>query len=367
MINILLVEDNPDHANIILNHTRRITHYQLHIHWVKSITESLEYLSCNKVDLILLDLVLPDSRIGETLNRVLKETSYAIAIVILSSLDDFDFALKEVKAGAQDFLFKSKLDTDTILKSILYALERKNIEMSLQRKNEELAQFSYRVSHDLVAPIKGTRGYIQAIQEEVQSANYEEVCGLVQRTQSQLVKLETIIHDLLSLSKTDHIEGTFEAVDLRRIIDNLIEKISSQIEENNILIQLDLQQKLQFFSHPIRVTQIMENIITNAVKYYDEKKPERFVKIKVQDKEDKQLSILVEDNGIGIAKEELDNIFKMFYRVNTNISYGSGLGLYILKKHVDVLNGDVKVNSSSEGTGFAITLPNKGYALELSA
>ena len=119
---------------------------------------------------------------------------------------------------------------------------------------------------------------------------------------------------------------------------------------------MNIDQNGLFKSDKRRMAVIFRNLISNALKYYDDSKDEPFLKIEV--KSDSQIArILIEDNGIGISKEEQEEVFKMFYRA-TERSTGSGLGLYIILETVEKLKGTIKMDSEKyKGTSFYIEIP----------
>lgn len=109
----------------------------------------------------------------------------------------------------------------------------------------------------------------------------------------------------------------------------------------------------------MRITQILENLISNAWKYRDESKETTpYVKVSAIELHD-AFQLSVEDNGLGIPNDRKDETFQMFKRFHPKVSSGSGLGLAIVKKHVDILKGTIVVDSSPRGTSFMITLPKQ--------
>jgi signal transduction histidine kinase len=112
-----------------------------------------------------------------------------------------------------------------------------------------------------------------------------------------------------------------------------------------------------FYSDYSRLLIVFNNIISNAVRYRDHWKDDSFLQIDIHAK-GKEATITFSDNGVGIAEEYIDKVFKMFFRANAD-SKGSGLGLYIVKSAVEKLQGSIEVASKlGEGTTFTITIPN---------
>ncbi|MCB1179629.1 MAG: CHASE domain-containing protein [Leptospiraceae bacterium] len=247
----------------------------------------------------------------------------------------------------------------TTNKAVKYAVEMNKDLIQNQRKLEialeEIVQFNYRASHDLVAPLKTTRGFLRLLKDDIKDGNTEELNLLIEKSEEQILRLEYLINSTLELGKADHIEEKLEEIDLKIEIENIIRGNKSQITENNIKVIIEIQENKILFFHKTRLNQILENLIINAIKYYDPKKNNHFIKISIFKEKNELLIIRVCDNGIGIDESEKIKVFKMFYRINTNVSYGSGLGLYLVKKHVERMGGELILNTE-EDTCFILKL-----------
>jgi signal transduction histidine kinase len=125
-----------------------------------------------------------------------------------------------------------------------------------------------------------------------------------------------------------------------------------------IIFEVKATQLVEFKSDAFRVSVILNNLISNAVKY--QKPGEKSPKVTLTaDVDETEATILIEDNGVGIIDEHLNNIFKMFFRSNFNVN-GLGIGLYIVKEALTRIGGEIIVNSTfGEGTSFKVTIPNK--------
>jgi signal transduction histidine kinase len=118
----------------------------------------------------------------------------------------------------------------------------------------------------------------------------------------------------------------------------------------------DIKQGTVFAGERVRLAQIIENLLSNGIKYKNPEREHQFVKVSAWNEND-SLHLNIADNGLGIPQKYLSDVFKMFKRFHPAVSSGSGLGLSIVKKHVDSLNGTIQVTSSDAGTQFKITLP----------
>ncbi|HXS37067.1 MAG TPA: PAS domain-containing protein [Flavipsychrobacter sp.] len=233
------------------------------------------------------------------------------------------------------------------------ALKASNEE--LKKSNGELDRFVYSVSHDLRAPLSSMLGIIGLIEVETTDKN---IAGDIQLIKKNINKLDGFISDILDYSRNARLETKEEEVKFANLLEyiknNLKYMVSSAAKVN---IRINIDECDTFYSDPGRMTIIFNNLISNAVRYSNPEAADPFVDIDVQSCNEKAV-ITIEDNGIGISKENHEKIFDMFYRIS-NKSIGSGLGLYIVKETVEKLHGTIQFESEpGKGTKFIVTIPN---------
>ncbi len=234
------------------------------------------------------------------------------------------------------------------------AMEQKNIE--LLRANEELSQFAYRTSHDLRAPMRTIQGLARYVESDVSSGNLDEAKLNIRKIINQTNKLDLLVGDILNLARADLQETMQEVVDFSSIIVSIQERLSDLIVNNQVNVSYEISLKEVYKSGTLRMTQILENLISNGVKYCNPNNPQKYVKISVSES-DSNILLKVEDNGVGIPKANQKEVFKMFARFHPTLSFGSGLGMSIVKKHLDKMGAEIKFSSSEAGTLFEIQLP----------
>ena len=232
-------------------------------------------------------------------------------------------------------------------------LELTNIKLS--RLNEELAQFAYRTSHDLKAPLATIKGLTDFIEEDLESGNLSEVKLNVKQVFRHASKLETLVVDILNLAKTDLEKQSFDNVDIAKICTEIKESYSDLLNEKKVEFRFSFEENLIIWSQETRLRQILGNLVVNSIKYSDLNKETRFVTVTC--KVGKDILFTVSDNGIGIDTGDRGTLFDMFSRFNTELADGSGLGMSIVKKNIDALNGKIELSNSNVGTLFHITLP----------
>jgi len=259
--------------------------------------------------------------------------------------------------GIPDYLFllKEKEMSESENKKLLSKMVKTQIELRLA--NEELLQFSYRVSHDLKSPLTTTKGLLNLIIEDIQDNNKVEAIKNIEKGKKQIEKLERFVMDLLNFAKSDLLKSSASIINFEEIIDELKLHYSYEISKNNILLTHKIDLKFEYFYPRVLILQIISNCMSNAIKYFNKEQDQPFLKICINNDMDKNLIIKIEDNGIGIEDKNKNKIFEMFSRLNSSKIWGAGLGLYIVHKAIKKLNGTIDYVSSKEGTLFTFKIP----------
>lgn len=237
--------------------------------------------------------------------------------------------------------------------------ENRTIELSIANKelikrNTELDRFVYSVSHDLRSPLTSILGLISFIEEESQEADTLEHILMIRNS---INRLDEFIKNILSYSRNNRTELEIEKISLQNTAIDIVDSLQSMEEVKGIHFEIDIKEKDPFYSDKLRFNTILENLISNAIKYHEEDESDRYIKITGQSDPEK-LQFSIADNGIGIAPIHHSKIFDMFFRLSSNKD-GSGIGLYIVKDTVERLQGTIQIHSEEGvGTTFSITLKN---------
>ncbi|MCR4034094.1 MULTISPECIES: sensor histidine kinase [Flavobacterium] len=235
-------------------------------------------------------------------------------------------------------------------------ISKKEIEVkneNLVIVNRELDRFVYSASHDLRSPITSLKGLIEitALEDDV-----NQVRSYLQMMHQSLARQDQFISDIIDYSKNKRKEVIMEPVSLKELFNEAILQLMHIENASRIKFTQEIEID-QIESDSLRLKIIINNLISNAIKYADCSKQEMFITVKTYFSEGLN-KIEVEDNGIGIQDEHKENIFDMYFGTNKN--KGSGLGLYIVKEAVENIKGDISVFSeSSIGSKFIVTIPNQ--------
>ncbi|MEQ8243610.1 HAMP domain-containing sensor histidine kinase [Fulvivirga sp.] len=231
---------------------------------------------------------------------------------------------------------------------VMWLLE--NEHNSLIRSNKELDSFLYSTSHDLRAPIASMLGLTNLGKIESKDSTAQNYFEKIER---QLRKLDAIFGDILSYSKSAKSPVKISRLDFQHVVKNIYAQLKFSNSGTMPALIIDDSFTQYFYSDSYLIDSILSNLISNAIKYSDGKKENRFVKTSLH-KTGKNTIIKVEDNGIGINEDSLPKIFEMFYRA-TGYNDGSGLGLYIATQAAARINATIEVEST-ENVGSTFTL-----------
>jgi signal transduction histidine kinase len=223
---------------------------------------------------------------------------------------------------------------------------------SLIKTNQELDNFVYIVSHDLRSPLMLTKGLLDISKRKIEDKN--EVLKYMDLAGKSINNLDDIIKEILTYSRNARTGLQHEQFDLKTIIQEIYEGLDSAECPEFTLLE-DYKNPTIIITDKGRLHTILRNLITNSFKYRKKEITNPFVKI-IYTRNEKQLTITIEDNGQGIAEESLGKVYDMFYR-GTSSTSGTGLGLYICKEMLLKMGASFRLESSlGMGTRFSFTL-----------
>jgi PAS domain S-box-containing protein len=240
----------------------------------------------------------------------------------------------------------------TGIKSAQGKLKKQNRE--LKKLNTELDSFVYSASHDLKAPLSSVKGLINLAKRENDKDKLANYLDLVDKS---INKLDDFIKDIVDLSRNARQDVQAEHIDFKELVQETLDNYQYLENYDKIEKQIEIDANIQFYSDKRRLKVIFNNLISNAIRYFNPFINNPYVKIRVKADSEKA-TVIVSDNGLGIQDQYLEKIFEMFFRASNN-SKGTGIGLYIVKETIQKVNGEIKVDSVVEkGTTFTVTLPN---------
>lgn len=244
---------------------------------------------------------------------------------------------------------------DTIKSQSLLMLAKQRLEQrndSLTKSNQELDHLVYSISHDLRAPIATALGLIEVsrLESDPEKLRYYESLK-----ESSLKRLDNFIIDILNYLKNNRMDLSIEPIDIQAEIQHAIQM--NALHNSGVDIKVEEIICDGYYSDRNRIRIILNNLISNALKYTREEAQPKYLQIKPS-YDGTHLKLVIQDNGVGIHSEYLDKIFLMFFKTDEK-SKGSGIGLYITKEAVNKISGTIEVESKKNvGTTFTLLLPN---------
>jgi signal transduction histidine kinase len=316
-------------------------------------------------DVILCDHSLPQFNSNEAL-RIFHQRNLQIPFILVTGAVSEEFAVSSLKHGADDYVLKSNLARlrnviDNALKQ--KESERQKIEAAkaLARQNEalikinrELDSFVYSTSHNLRAPLMSVLGLLDLAKNEGDTIVIHQYHDMMK---SSVCKLDDTLKEILEYARNARQGLLIDEIDFRKAINDNFERVQFMPGYERIRKEIQVEGETHFFSDHYRLSLILNNLISNGIKYADPSKDEPFIRIAIRVDAEKASMTFV-DNGIGIERDYLEKVFNMFFRA-TEKNDGAGLGLYIVKEAVEKLCGTIQLDSQlGVGTTFRIDLPN---------
>ncbi|MEC4819991.1 MAG: ATP-binding protein [Scytonema sp. PMC 1069.18] len=389
-IHILLVEDSPSDARLLrqiflhsgqeewqIEHIERLSEAidmcKSESHTISGDSALMSVYQC-KFNVILLDLSLPDSTGLDTVKEFRKAVP-DIPIVVLTGFDDEELALQALAEGAQDYIFKDNMTIQLLSRAIRYAIQRGKIFQQLREsekrtrealaKEQELNQlksnFVAMVSHEFRTPMSIIRTSADLLENYDPQLTEERKNKYFQRIQSSIDQMVQLLDEVLFLSRSDAEKVKYEPVtiDLQNFCQEIAEILQINTTGTPRIIFNCQGECLPAQMDEDLLSCILTNLLSNAIKYSS---PESKIYFDVVC-QDGIATFQIKDKGIGIPEKDLARLFETFYRAkNVGKIQGTGLGLVIVKRCVDLHGGEIKIESEEGvGTTVAVRLPMQPF------
>lgn len=228
----------------------------------------------------------------------------------------------------------------------------KSANIEFETANSELKEFAYIVSHDLKAPLRAIDSLTEWIAEDYEEDLDEEGKNLIQTLKGRVTTMNQLIDGILQYSRISRMNTQSEETNLNEIIEYVW-----ALEKNTEKFSLNIEKPLPtIFANYDKIQELFQKLIQNAIRFNDKEKA--FINISWSE-DDETIRINIEDNGIGIAEKDYDEIFKIFKTLDKKKYKNQiGLGLTLAKRIVEIYNGQITVDSKvGEGTTFTVSLP----------
>jgi signal transduction histidine kinase len=347
-LRVLLVEDNPGDARLVEHHVREGSVFDVAdavaVTHVETLDAASEAFEDDEYDILLLDLGLPESTGLDTLERV-EPDELEVPIVVLTGLDDHATAIEAIQQGAQDYLPKDELDTDRLMRSLRYAVERKKQQLELKRRTNQLEFFNSVLRHDVQNGMDVVRQNAAILTDRLEGDEHDRATT-IQNWSEDMIDLTQKVRGMLD-SLTDG-ERDRTPMDVVEVLEGEIETVAGM---EGVTVEADLPDRAAVMADEM-LSAVLGNVLTNAVEHND--REEATVEVTVTE-EAGTVHVRVADDGPGIPAELKEAVFGKGVQASDG---GGGFGLYFVATMVDGYGGSVTVGDNDpRGTVFDIALP----------
>ncbi|MFN6473555.1 MAG: hybrid sensor histidine kinase/response regulator [Nostoc sp. SerVER01] len=392
----ILVVDDDEVDRMAVRRALTKAGVQMDLSEVGDGNDAFSVLSTTTYDCVFLDYRLPDQD-GLTLIQHLRASDIKVPLVVLTGQGDEQIAVELMKAGATDYLSKSRISSEILAHILRNAIRVHRAEMQaalanqqlresheqLIRKNQELerqqqqiqiqnfklleasrlkSHFLATMSHELRTPMNAIIGFSQILLRPKFGQLTHQQADMVERILNNGKHLLMLLNEVLDFSKLEagRLDLKPEIFDISKVINAAVGEMGSLAEAKNLslLVQTDLQNPLGF-NDPFRVKQILINLLSNAIKFTESGE----IWVEVKELPANLVAIIVRDTGIGIAPRDFKHIFEAFRQVDQSITRkypGTGLGLAIVDSLVHMMGGKIVLESQlGVGSMFRIELPRQ--------
>jgi len=321
----------------------------------------LEIIEREPIDIVLLDNKLPGIQ-GIDLLEMIRKRQPDTLVTMITSHASLDIAVKATSFGAHDFVPKpfTPQELKSSIENITKHIFLKRMTSQLQKEGKQIRfQFLQVLSHELKAPINAIEGYLNMFLSKQFGDNIEHYQEITTRSLERLKGMRGLIMDLLDLTRfeTGKVPSEPQQIDMKALALAAIDLHKPYAIQRDINIKLHIDCDICIFGVPDELEIIFNNLISNALKY---NKQGGRVDIHISC-DTENVTLVFKDTGIGIPEEEMKHLFREFFRIKTEETrgiQGSGLGLSIVKKIIDMYKGTIDVESTpGEGTKFRVVLP----------
>jgi len=227
----------------------------------------------------------------------------------------------------------------------------------LKEKNGELEAFTYTVSHDLKAPLVTISGFLGYLEQDARKGDFERLNKDIQRINDAVSKMQMLLNELLELSRIGRLVNPPEPVSFQDIVDEALSLTQGRLDEKQVRVEIETELPTVYVDRA-RLIEVIQNLVDNAAKFMGNQ-PEPLIRIgRILD--NNKTIFYVRDNGIGIQPEQTERVFGLFNKLDPDTE-GTGIGLALIKRIVEVSGGKIWVESDGQGKGaaFYFTLGNQ--------
>jgi len=355
---VLYVDDEENNLNSFRAYFRK----QYEVYTATSVAAAFEILEKHEIHIIISDQRMPATTGVEFLEKTIEKNPDSMRL-LLTAYSDLDVVIQAINQGQISKFIQKPWDWEKLSLAIENCAIKYKSKAELRQKNEqleklnnELNRFIYSISHDIRSPLMSILGVVQLSKASQKSKEVENYFDLINTC---VIRLDVFIRNVIDYYKNSNAEEIKNKIDFKELATSVLDSLKNI--DQKVVYEMEVEQSGEFVGDLFRIDVILKNLISNAIKYQnpDNKEAHRIL-LKI-DANEKEVCLLVSDNGIGISNEHLQNIFKLFFRTGSlNQKEGSGIGLYIVKEATEKIKGTVSVESTPlSGSSFKVVIPNQ--------
>jgi signal transduction histidine kinase len=364
VLRVLIVEDSEEDTQVMLRELRR-GGYKVEHERVETHAAMQRALSLGGWDLILCDYFLPRFGAREAL-QTLQQSGLDLPFIVVSGTIGEESAVQTLQAGAHDFIVKGNFarllpaieralkDAETRDRQREAEAERQALLARLEGINAEIERFTYIAFQDLRAPLVAIKGLSATLKQDIQAGRDDQVQKDIDRIEAAAYNMDKILSDLLEFARIGRVRRPPEEVDIHQLVRDVLHQLERLIRDRDITVRI-APVFPPLYGDRVRLRELFENLIENAARHMDGQ-AQPMIEIGVRLQEDPPV-LFVRDNGSGIEPRYHTRIFELFEKLDPNRE-GTGIGLALAKRIVEVHGGRIWVESEGLGKGstFCFTL-----------
>jgi signal transduction histidine kinase len=365
-LRVLVVEDNAGDARLLREMFSKEKAGSFEVTHLLRISEALAHLEKTQVDIVLLDMGLPDGHGLETVRRT-RAVAPNVPVIVLTGLDDEALAAEAMKEGAQDYLIKGQIENRALPRALRHAIERHRMQAEtdlirthqLQFKDEFLSH----VSHELRSPLNAIYQFVTILQDNLAGEMNPDQHQYLEIVLRNVKQLQAMIDDLLEVTRVQAGKLAIEpqCTSVAEAIAYAVNTLQGAAAVKDIMLSVQIDEQLPLVcADPTRIRQILIILLDNAIKFTPANGAVK-VQARMLEGNSNLLVFRVADTGSGIALGMTERIFERLFQASDPASAGRqglGLGLYICKELVTLQGGQIWAESTpGHGAVLSVTLP----------